>query len=54
MQRYTAYFYLETALHVSGGTFTHHQEHIQLYLQHLVFATPLLLSAAIVEELELV
>ena len=26
----------------------------QLYLQHLVFVTPLLLSAAIVEELELV
>ena len=47
-------FYLETALHVSGGTITHHQERIQLYLQHLVFVTPLLLSAAIVEELELV
>ena len=28
-------FYLETALHVSGGTSTHHQEHIQLYLQLL-------------------
>jgi hypothetical protein len=25
---------------------------LQLYLQHLVFVTPLLLSAAIVEELE--
>jgi len=44
-------FYLETALHVSGGTSTHHQERKQLYLQHLVFVTPLLLSAAIVEEL---
>ena len=54
MQRYTIYLYLETALHVSGGTSTHHQERIQLYLQHLVFFTPLLLSAAIVEELELV
>ena len=54
MQRYTAYLYLETALHVSGGTFTHHQERIQLYLQHLVFVTTLLLSAAIVDELELV
>jgi hypothetical protein len=52
MQRYTVYLYLETALHVSGGTCTHHQELIQLYLQHLVFVTPLLLSAAIVEELE--
>ena len=49
---YTVYLYLETALHVSGGTFTHHQERIQLYLQHLVFVTPLLLSAAIVEDLE--
>ena len=47
-------FYLETALHVSGGTPTHHQERTQLYLQHLTFVTPLLLSAAIVEELELV
>jgi hypothetical protein len=53
MQRYTVYLYLETALHVSGGISTHHQEHIQLYLQNLVFVTtPLLLSAAIVEELE--
>jgi hypothetical protein len=40
-------FYLETALHVSGGTTTHHQERKQLYLQHLVFVRPLLLSAAI-------
>jgi hypothetical protein len=52
MQRYTVYLYLKTALHVSGGTSTHHQEHIQPYLQHLVFVTPLLLSATIVEELE--
>jgi hypothetical protein len=34
-------FHLENALHVSGGTTTHHQEHIQLYLQHLVFVRPL-------------
>jgi hypothetical protein len=46
--------YLETALHVFGGTSTYHQQRIQLYLLHLVFVTPLLLSAAIVEELELV
>jgi len=45
-------FYLETVLHVSGGTITHHQGRKQLYLQHLVFVTPLLLSVAIVEELE--
>jgi hypothetical protein len=52
MQRYTVYLYLKTALYVSGGTSTHHQERIQQYLQHLVFVTPLLLSATIVEELE--
>jgi hypothetical protein len=39
-------FYLEIALHVSGGTNTHYQERKQLYLQHLVFVTPLLLPAA--------
>jgi hypothetical protein len=52
MQRYTFYLHLDTALHVSGGNFTHHQERIQLYLQHLVFVTPLLHSAADVEGLE--
>jgi hypothetical protein len=51
-QRYTVYLYLETAVHVLRGTSTNHQERIQLYLQHLVFVTPLLLSAALVEELE--
>jgi hypothetical protein len=52
MQRNTVYLYLETTLHVSGVTFTHHQVRIHLYLQHLLFVTPLLLSAANVEELE--
>jgi hypothetical protein len=52
MQHYTVYLYLETALHVSGDISTNHQERIQLYLQYLVLATPLLLSAAIVEDLE--
>jgi hypothetical protein len=54
MQRYTVYLYLETAVHVSGGTSTHLQERKQLYQQHLVFVTPLLPPAAIVEELGLV
>ena len=54
MQLYAVYLYLETGLQVLGVTSTHHQERIQLYLQHLVFVTPLLLPAAIVEELELV
>ena len=53
IQRYTVYLYLETALHVSGCTSAHHQEHTQLYLRHLVLVKPLLLTAAIAEELEL-
>src|SRR5215475_1904892 len=52
MQSHTVYLYLETALYVSGDASTHHQERIQLHLQHLVFVTPFLLTAAIVEELE--
>jgi hypothetical protein len=44
-------FHLETALHVSGGTTTHHQERKQLYLQHLVFVTPLLLPATQVRQI---
>jgi len=47
-------FYLETALHISGGSSTHYQERKQLYVQHLVYVTALLLPAAIVEVLELV
>jgi len=46
MQRYTVYFIWEL-LYVSGGTSTHNQERKQLYLQHLVFVTPLLPPAAI-------
>ena len=46
-------YFWKTALHVSGGTSTHHQEHTQLHLQRLVLVKPLLLPAAIVKELEL-
>jgi hypothetical protein len=49
MELYTVYLYLKTALHVSVGTSIHYQERIQLYLQHLVLVTPLLLYAAIAE-----
>ena len=52
MQRYTVYLYLETALHVSGGISTPHQEQTQMFLQYLVLVKPLLLPAVIVEELE--
>ena len=31
-------YFWKPALHVSVGIFTHHQEHIQLYLQYLVLA----------------
>jgi hypothetical protein len=34
-----SFLYMEIDLHVSGGTSIHHQEPIQLYLQHLVFVT---------------
>jgi hypothetical protein len=30
MQLYTGYLYMESAVHVSGGTSTHHQERIQM------------------------
>jgi len=53
MQRYTVHLCLETAIHFSGGISTHHQERIQLYLQHLALVKPLLLPAAIVDGLEL-
>jgi hypothetical protein len=46
--------YLETALHVTSGIITHHQERKQLYLQHLVIVIPLFLSATVMEELELI
>ena len=42
-------YFCKTALHVSGGISTHHQERTQLYLHYLVLVKPLLLPAAIVE-----
>ena len=53
MQHHAVYLFLETALHVLGGVSTHHEEHIQLYLQHPALVKPLLLPAAIVDGLEL-
>src|SRR5215475_5791990 len=46
MQRHTVYLYLETALHVSGGTSTHQQERINCiysiwYLSHRYCYLPL-------------
>jgi hypothetical protein len=54
MKRYTAYFIWKLLYIFRVVPTTHHQERKQMYLQHLVFVTPLMLSAAIVEELELV
>jgi hypothetical protein len=50
MQRYTVYFIWKLPYHVLGGTITHHQERKQLYLQHLVLVTALLLPTAIMKE----
>ena len=47
-------YFWKTALHISGGNSTFDQEHTQLYLQYLVLVKPLLLPAAIEEDLELV
>jgi len=47
-------YFWKTAVHVSCGISTHHQEHTQLYLHYLVHVKPLLLPVAIVDELELV
>jgi len=46
MQRYTVYFIWKLFYNVSRGTSNHHHKSKQLYLQHLVFVTPLLLPAA--------
>jgi len=52
MQLSAVLLYLETALHVSGRTSTHHMERIQLYLQQVasgyylfVFRTMIILSS---------
>jgi len=43
IQQYTVYLYLQTAVYVSGGISTHHQELMSLYLQYLAVLRPLLL-----------
>jgi len=40
MQQNTVYLYLSTALHVSVGISTHHQELITLYLQYPALMRP--------------
>jgi hypothetical protein len=47
-------FYLTTILHVSGITSTHHQEHRTTVTTASDNRYTILLSAAIVEELELI
>ena len=43
MQQFTVYLYLQTALHVSGGISTYHQQLMSLNLQYLALLRPLLL-----------
>ena len=43
MQQYTVYLYLQTALHVSVGIFTHHQQLMSLNVQYVALLRPLLL-----------
>jgi len=54
MQRYTVYFIWKLLYMFRAVAPPIHQERRKLYLQNLVFVTPLLLSVAIVEEFELV
>jgi len=54
MQHYTVYFYLTIALHVSGITITHRQEHKTTVTTASGNRYTVLLSAAIVEDLELI
>ena len=53
MQELQSLFYLTTALRVSGVTITHHQEHKTTVTTASGNRYTALLSAAIVEELEL-
>jgi len=53
MQQYTVYLYLQTALLVSGGISTHHQELISLYLQYVGLLGSLLLPVVNVTGWEL-
>ena len=53
MQRYTVYFIWKLLYMYRVVAPPIIKSAKQLYLQHLVFVTPLLLSVAIVEELEL-
>ena len=54
MHKSQSLFYLTTALHVSGITITHLQEHKTTVTTESGNCHTVLLSAAIVEELELI
>jgi len=54
MHKSQTLFYLTTALHVSGVTITHLQEHKTTVTTASVNRYTVLLSVAIVEELELI
>ena len=46
MQRYTVFFIVVSALHVSSCFSAHHQELIKLYMQHRYLSTCALLPLA--------
>jgi hypothetical protein len=52
MQKSQSLFYLATTIHVSGATITHHQVHKKTVTTEPGNHYTVLLSAAIVEELE--
>jgi len=49
MQLYTVYYFLQTALHVSGDNFTHHQEHMLTVITASGSGQTVLLLFAVVE-----
>jgi hypothetical protein len=54
LQMLQSLFYLTTALHVSGVTITHLQEHKRTVIKTSSNCYTVLLSAALVEDLELI
>ena len=52
MRIQTVFYSLQTALHVSGDTFTHHQEHVQTVITASGTGLTVLLPSAVGEESE--
>ena len=52
MGLYTVYYFLQTAVHISGDTFTHHQEHMSNVITASDTGRTVLLPSTVVEESE--